>query len=75
MKLVYYIHKNKKYLDFQTILKMYPHSRSDLYRYLLDSNIETIQFNNKKLYSWDSILQDSYLFGKLDISPIMDDLT
>jgi hypothetical protein len=75
MKLIYYVHKNKKYLDFQTILKMYPSSRSDLYRYLLDSDIETIYFNNKKLYLWDDILKDSLLFGCLDIEPIMNELS
>ena len=75
MKLVFYVYKNEKYLDFQTILAMYNKSRSDLYRYLLkserQSKIGTVYFHQRKLYKWDDILRDTNLMENLDFDIIV----
>ena len=75
MKLVFYVYKNEKYLDFQTILAMYQErSRSDLYRYLKSKSqgeIETVYFHQRKLYKWDDILRDTNLMENLDFDIIV----
>ena len=74
MKIIFYVHRKQKYLDFQTLLSMYDKSRSDLYRYLLKSDIETICFNNKKLYNWDHILMDTEFMKYLDFTGIINEI-
>jgi len=74
MKLIFYVYKNEKYLDFQTILAMYSKSRSDLYRYLLKSGIETVDFHQRKLFKWDDILRDTQLLDNLDFKEIVNEI-
>jgi len=71
MKLVYYIYRKQRYLDFQTLQLMYDKSRSDLYRHLYKSSIKTVHFNNKLLYNWDDILRDTQLLEHLDFAAVI----
>jgi hypothetical protein len=74
MKIVFYVYRNEKYLDFQTILAMYDRSRSDLYRYLKKSDVETVRFNQKLLYKWDDVLRDTELLKNLSLEGIVKEL-
>lgn len=74
MKIIFYVYRNEKYLDFQTLLAMYSKSRSDLYRYLLKSDIETVRFHQRLLYKWDDILRETDLMKNLDFSLVVNEL-
>lgn len=67
MEITFYSRENIVYLDFSTLRSQYPHSRADLYRYLKYSSIKKIQLNNRFLYSFDDIMKDPWLSGKLGL--------
>lgn len=57
MKMITYLIDNQMFLDFQTVIKLFGHSRTYTYRVLVDQKIPYVVYKNRKLYSKEEVLE------------------
>lgn len=55
--MITYLINNHKYLDFQTVIKLFEFSRTYTYRVLIDNKIPFVEYRNRKLYSMNELME------------------
>lgn len=68
--IVYYLYLNDKYIDFQTIMYLTNKDKSYMWRLLIKSEIPYIDYQNRRLYKFNNIVENIEIMELLDIDKI-----
>jgi hypothetical protein len=68
--IVYYSYLNEKYVDFQTILYLTNTEKTFMWRYLNKLEIPFLDYQNRRLYKFNDILNSVELMDILDINKL-----
>ncbi len=55
--MITYLINNHKYLDFQTVIKLFEFSRTYTYKVLIENKIPFVEYKNRKLYSMNELME------------------
>lgn len=68
--IVYYLYLDEKYIDFQTIMYLTNKEKSYIWRLLNKLEIPYIEYQNRRLYSFDDIVGSVELMELLDVDKL-----
>lgn len=68
--IVYYLYKDEKYIDFQTVMYLINKDKTFTWRLLGRTNIPSINYLNKRLYKFVDLMESVDIVELLDIEKL-----
>jgi hypothetical protein len=68
--IIYYLYKDEKYLDFQTIMYLIDKDKTFTWRLLIKLDLPFIDYQNRRLYKFENLMEAVEIVELLDIEKL-----
>ena len=68
--IIYYLYKDEKYLDFQTIMYLIDKDKTFTWRLLIKLDLPFVDYQNRRLYKFENLMESVEIVELLDIEKL-----
>lgn len=68
--IIYYLYKDEKYLDFQTIMYLIDKDKTFTWRLLIKLDLPFVDYQNRRLYKFENLMEAVEIVELLDIEKL-----